>query len=283
MGNARILFVDDEPKIVLTMPHILRKQGYQVTAADTVSDALAHVTNTQFDVLITDLNIGEQDDGLAVVSAMRRTQPNCLILILTGFPGFDTVLEAMHNQVDEYLVKPAPVPALLGLLEQKLAERARDKAAPAKRIHEILRENMFEIVQRALRSMRSDLRLGALNLSDEQRIEFAPRTVENLASMLEAADATEIDREILRDADFQGRRRHQQGYTIPLLAAYMRHLERAILDVVHDYLHTLDPVHFMFDLKRLDASLGLQLEHTLRAFLDAEEQRRQQPAQRSGA
>ena len=131
MANARLLFVDDDPKIVLTMPQILRQHGYHVTAVESVSDALAQIGTAQFDLLLTDLNIGEQDDGLTVVSAMRRTQPNCLILILTGFPGFDTVLEAMHNQVDEYLIKPAPIPALLGLIEQKLTERAREKASPS--------------------------------------------------------------------------------------------------------------------------------------------------------
>jgi ActR/RegA family two-component response regulator len=271
MRSARILFVDDEPKIVLTMPQVLRQRGYQVTAVETVSDALEQINATRFDLLLTDLNIGEQDDGLAVVSAMRRTQPNCLILILTGFPGFDTVLEAMRNQVDEYLIKPAPIPALLGLIEQKLAERVRDSAKPGKRVHEVLRENMFEILQRALRGMNGDMRIGMLPLSDEQRIEYAPQMLENLAAMLEAENTREIDKVILSDAELQGMRRYQHGYTLPLLAAYMRYLERAILDVIHDYLHSLDPDYFMFDLKRLHTSLAMQLESTIIGYLDAEE------------
>jgi ActR/RegA family two-component response regulator len=271
MRQARILFVDDEPKIILTMPQVLRMQGYHVTAVETVSDALEQITTARFDLLLTDLNIGEQDDGLVVVSAMRRTQPNCLILILTGFPGFDTVIEAMRNQVDEYLIKPAPIPALLGLIEQKLAERVRDKAKPSKRIHDVLRENMFEILQRALRSMNGDMRIAMLPLSDEQRIEYAPQMLENLAAMLEAEDTREIDKAILRDADLQGMRRYQHGYTLPMLAAYMRYLERAILDVIHDYLHSLDPDYFMFDLKRLHTSLAMQLESTMIGYLDAEQ------------
>jgi ActR/RegA family two-component response regulator len=283
MRNARILFVDDEPKIILTMPQILRRQGYHVTAAGSVSEALEHINSEQFDMLLTDLNIGEQDDGLAVVTAMRRTQPNCLILILTGFPGFDTVLEAMRNQVDEYLIKPAPVPALLGLIEKKLSERMRENAGATKRIHDILRENMFEIVQRALRGMNGDLRLGTLSISDEERIEYAPHMIEDLAALLEAEDSTEIEKAILHDAELQGRRRYLHGYSVPLLAAYMRYVERAMLDVVHDYLHALDPNYFMFDLKRLHTSLGLQLEHTLMGYLDAEETAGRRPAQQTGA
>jgi ActR/RegA family two-component response regulator len=283
MGHARILFVDDEPKIILTMPQILRQQGYHVTAADSVSAALEHINAQKFDVLLTDLNIGEQDDGLTVVSAMRRTQPTCLILILTGFPGFDTVLEAMRNQVDEYLIKPAPVPALLGLIEQKLAERSREQAAASKRIHAVLRENMFEIIQRGLRGMNSDIRLGMLPITDDQRIEYAPHMVENLAAMLEAEDSKEIDAAIARDAELQGMRRYQHGYTIPLLVAYMRFLERAILDVIHDYHHTLDANYFMFDLKRVHASLSLQLEHTLIGYLEAAQKSGSRSAKKTGA
>lgn len=283
MPRARVLFVDDEAKIVLTMPQILRQQGYHVTAVDTVRDALEQINTTQFDVLLTDLNIGKQDDGLAVVSAMRRTQPGCLILILTGFPGFDTVLEAMHNQVDEYLIKPAPIPALLGLIEQKLAERVREHARATKRIHDILRENMFEIVQRALRGMNGDIRIGMLPISDEQRIENTPHMVEDLAALLEAEDSKEIEEAMVREAEVQGMRRRQYGYTIPLLAAYMRYVERAMLDVIHDYLHSLDPAHFMFDLKRMEGCLALQLEHTLIGYLNSEEKTGRLPTQMTGA
>ena len=69
--------------------------------------------SAQFDVLISDLNIGQPGDGFTVVSAMRRSQPACITLILTGYPGFDTALEAIRSQVDDYLIKPAAIPTLI--------------------------------------------------------------------------------------------------------------------------------------------------------------------------
>jgi len=86
MEPVRVLFVDDEPGIRLTMPQILRQQGLRVRAVGTVSHALAEITSAQFDVLISDLNIGQPGDGFTVVSAMRRTQPKCVTIILTGYP-----------------------------------------------------------------------------------------------------------------------------------------------------------------------------------------------------
>jgi DNA-binding NtrC family response regulator len=123
MEPVRVLFVDDEPGICVTIPEILRQHGFSVTAVGTVNEALAEITSAQFDVLISDLNFDHPADGFIVVSAMRRTQPNCVTLILTGFPGFETALEALRNQVDDYLIKPTDVPTLVSLIEKNLQQR----------------------------------------------------------------------------------------------------------------------------------------------------------------
>ncbi|MGA2962526.1 MAG: response regulator [Candidatus Korobacteraceae bacterium] len=129
MEPVRVLFVDDEPGIRLTMPQILRQQGLRVRAVGTVSHALAEITSAQFDVLISDLNIGQPGDGFTVVSAMRRTQPKCVTIILTGYPDLETALEAIRSQVDGYLIKPAQIPTLMSLIEEKIKQRTPDTSA----------------------------------------------------------------------------------------------------------------------------------------------------------
>ena len=123
MEAARVLFVDDEPSLRLTMPEVLRQHGFSVTAVGTVNEALDEIASSQFDVLISDLNFDHPADGFIVVSAMRRTQPNCVTLILTGFQGSETALEALRNYVDDYLIKSADIPALVSLIEFKLKQR----------------------------------------------------------------------------------------------------------------------------------------------------------------
>lgn len=279
MENNRILFVDDEPGIFLTMPEILRQQGYQVTAAQTVTEALSYITSAQFDVLISDLNLGHPGDGFTVVGAMRRTQPTCVTFILTGYPGFDSALEAIRNQVDDYLIKPAPISKLLGLIESKLKDRKPGTFAATKRVSQVLRENAFEITQRALREMKFDPGLAAIPLTDEQRIDFIPRTIEDLAAVLESPAPEEVTAEAIYTARMRGVTRYQQGYSIPLLVSHRRIVEQAIFDVIHEHLLSLNLSHFMFELKRLNAVLSLQLEHTLVAFLNAQE-RGVRPAER---
>jgi CheY-like chemotaxis protein len=265
--HVRVLFVDDEPAILLTTSAILRRDGYQVTAVSSVKDALGEIAASKFDVLISDLNIGHPSDGFTVVSAMRRTQPDCVTLIVTGFPGFETALKALQTQVDDYLIKPVPALTLLTLIEQKLRIREPHRVADTKRVSQIIEDHTFEIVQLALNGMLSDPELGALQIADEQRIEDIPHILADLVAMLESGSA-EIRQSTLSRAEQRGSKRYRLGYSAPLLAAHVRILERAVYDVIHKNLSAVNLSFFMFELKQLNESLAVQLEHTLKAFVE---------------
>jgi len=126
--RKRILFVDDEPSIRLTLSAILQDHGFEVRSAGSVPEALAQITSQHFDVLLSDLNISEERDGFRVVSAMRRVQPHCFNIILTGYPGFDSAVEAIRQQVDDYLVKPADIEVLITSLHDKFDEHSERTA-----------------------------------------------------------------------------------------------------------------------------------------------------------
>lgn len=274
MKAVRVLFVDDEPNLVLTMPVILRQHGYDVTAVGSVNEALAQILSAPFDVLISDLNIGHPGDGFTVVSAMRRTHPKCVTLILTGYPGFDTALEAIRSQVDDYLIKPTPILSLVKLIEEKLKNPRCGTVAANKRISQVLRENVSEIAQRVLKEMKAYPLLGALPLADEVRIEYTSRIIEKLAATLESSDREQVPKEMIEGVE---------SYAISQLAAYMRLLERVIFDVVHEHMLSLNLSYFMFDLKRLNDSMGIQLEHTLTAYPDKKQRSQCQTGSRQTA
>ena len=98
MPAPRILFVDDEPNIRETLAKVLEMHGYEVVVAGTVPEALNIITSQTFDVLISDLNMGHAADGFTVVHAMRRVNPDCVNFILTGFPAFESALQALRIQ-----------------------------------------------------------------------------------------------------------------------------------------------------------------------------------------
>ena len=63
MSKSRVLFVDDEPGIRTTLSAILEMHGFEVTTCSSVPEALAEIQQNSFDVLLTDLNIGQPGDG----------------------------------------------------------------------------------------------------------------------------------------------------------------------------------------------------------------------------
>ncbi len=122
-SRKRILFVDDEPSIRLTLPPVLQEHGFEVKTAASVSEALSEIHRARFDVLLSDLNIAEEGDGFQVVGAMRKVQPKCVTVILTGYPAFESAIQGIRHQVDDYMVKPTDVEALISNLRDKLKYR----------------------------------------------------------------------------------------------------------------------------------------------------------------
>jgi DNA-binding NtrC family response regulator len=123
LSQKRLLFVDDEPGIRNTLPEILRRYGFSVTVASTVSEAIEHICNQPFDLLLCDLNIESEADGYKVVRAIREVNPKCVVIILTGYPGLETALEGIHLAIDDYIVKPAKADVLVAQLAERLAAR----------------------------------------------------------------------------------------------------------------------------------------------------------------
>src|SRR3954452_14020427 len=165
MAQARVLFVDDEPNIRLTMPAILKMHEFDVTACATVAEALVAMQSNQFDVLIADLNIGQPGDGFTVVSAMRRTQPSAVTIILTGYPAFETALQAIRSQVDDYVVKPADVAELVQLIKTKLVDHTPTHHIPVKSVSTIISENKQTILNEWLVRMKASPEIAKLRLS----------------------------------------------------------------------------------------------------------------------
>ena len=82
--KTRILLVDDEASIRLTLARVLAKLGFDVTSAGTLADALAEIQNAQFDILLSDLNLPDSNSGFIVIEAMRKAQPRCINFLKRG-------------------------------------------------------------------------------------------------------------------------------------------------------------------------------------------------------
>ncbi len=263
---TRILFVDDEPGIRRTLASILEKHGFSVTTAATVRDALEIINRQAFDVLLSDLNIGEPGDGFTVVSAMRRVQPEARTFILTGYPDFETALQAIRGQVDDYLLKPTDVPTLLHAIQSKLGQRRlRPPEPPMKKVAELLRENAQEIARQWLLELNSHPEMKTLPLSEEEKTDYIPELIEMLADRVDTtAQPSPEAFEAIGSA--HGRQRAEQGYTIPLILIEMRLLQRATSYVLQRNLIRMDLSSLIADMLEVGEGMHEHLEHSIRSF-----------------
>lgn len=112
-GGARgsILVVDDEPGVMLTIQAILAQEGYAVDSAASGAQALERLRARQYDLVLTDLRLGDLD-GLDVLAEVRKTSSRTVAIVLTGYASLESAIQAMREGAYDYLVKPTDVEEL---------------------------------------------------------------------------------------------------------------------------------------------------------------------------
>lgn len=260
----RILLLDDEENIRLLLGMYLRQQGFDLTAAGTVPEALKLIAEEQFDVLIADLNVGHPGDGFTVVSAMRRTQPQTITFILTGYPAFETALQAIRLQVDDYVTKPTDTDALVEKIRAKLANPRTHHRIEPKRLSEIISDNLSAITRDWLEASEKDPELAAINLTHAQRMDHIPRVLEVVLRVSRGDQITDADRNAARD---HGVTRRKQGFTVPLLIREARLLNDAISSCMQSNLLAVQISYLISDLISIERTKNVLLEESVAAFL----------------
>jgi ActR/RegA family two-component response regulator len=247
----------------------LAAEGFAVTAVATVAEAITEINRKPFDILLSDLNIGQPGDGFTVVGAMRRLQPQARTYILTGYPDFATALEAIRRQVDDYLIKPTDVPTLLKIL-RTIPERPRVHETVGKHASTLIRENTEAIIENWLRECDRDQQLEQIPLSRDERIDHLPGLLRQLANRLDKSPGIN-DKQVLESAAAHGETRRRQGYSIPLIVVESLLLYRVIADLVQSRLVEMDISSIIPDLILISDTLYGMLAESLRAFLSVEQ------------
>ena len=108
----RVLVVDDEPLIRAVMAEALTDEGFEVTEASSGDDALNLVLDDGFDLLLTDIHMSGQLDGLALAAQARRVDPDLPIIVVTGRPEIGRSVRALEPRC-ALVAKPYTVATIL--------------------------------------------------------------------------------------------------------------------------------------------------------------------------
>jgi PAS domain S-box-containing protein len=102
----RILAIDDEPALARMVALILRKQGHTVETATSGEAGLALMAERPFDLVITDLGLGDGRTGWQVAEEVRKSWPATRVVLATGWGAGIDPAEARQRGVDAVLAKP---------------------------------------------------------------------------------------------------------------------------------------------------------------------------------
>ncbi|MBA3916175.1 MAG: response regulator [Acidobacteriales bacterium] len=132
--KRRILLVDDEPAILLTLKALLEIHGFEVETASSARDAKSKLRTATFQMVITDLRMESDQAGLEVTRAAKAAPYQPAVALLTAFPTGD---EGWRDDgADEMLVKPMNSQALIRQLEALLVAH-EDRKRPVEKVAEL--------------------------------------------------------------------------------------------------------------------------------------------------
>jgi len=124
------LIVDDDPVALDLLREVLSKEGYEVVSALSAEEAISQGIENIFDVIITDVRMGEKD-GMDVLRSFKKTSPETAVIMITAFGSIDTAIEAIREGAFDYISKPFKLEEIKITVRRALEQRR------------LLRENQY--------------------------------------------------------------------------------------------------------------------------------------------
>ena len=139
MAKRKVLLVDDDVTVLLTMKAVLEISGFDVDTATSAIDAKRKLKLSEYQMVISDMRMESDAAGREVIAAARSAVYHPAVALLTAFPLADDDWQEMG--ADKMLVKPMQTVVLLRQIEKllethsaKLARLATAAGAGAKKV-----------------------------------------------------------------------------------------------------------------------------------------------------
>jgi DNA-binding response OmpR family regulator len=266
VANTKLLLVDDEAVLLASLSQILTMHGFEVTTANTVADALRHISAQSFDVLLSDLHMPGAGDGLTVVSAMRHANPKAVTMLLSAFPQMSAAAQAILLQADEILVKPMDIPTLVDTVKQRVAQ-----GAPRSRVVEsvatILERSSGCTIQDWYRGVQHETKLTAVPLSFELRSGHLPQLFRDLVARLRSTAALGSKELVSASAQEHGTLRRKQGYTPAMMVEESRMLQVSIFRTLQENLTSIDFSILLIGVMTIADEVDSQLSQAMDSYI----------------
>ncbi len=123
MDYFSVLVVDDEEDFLETIVKRLKKRKVSAIGVQSGEEALKVIEERPIDVVILDIKMPGGIDGIETLREIKKIQPICEVLLLTGHASMETSIEGMKLGAFDYLMKPVKLEDLLPKLAEAFAKK----------------------------------------------------------------------------------------------------------------------------------------------------------------
>jgi DNA-binding NtrC family response regulator len=122
-GKTRILVVDDDSDLRLTLCEYLESRNFVVSSARNGTEAVNMIQSRRytFDIIFTDLVMPPGPDGMEVLKVAKKDNPLSYVVVMTGYSSIETAIESIRCGAFDYLTKPFKL-AEIEILANRIVE-----------------------------------------------------------------------------------------------------------------------------------------------------------------
>ena len=118
----KILIVDDEKLMRVSLEDKLTKEGYAVNSLSNAVEGIKLLQSTNFDAVITDLRL-PKIDGMDFLREIKKASPDTVVIIMTAYGSIENAVTAMKEGAYDYVTKPFPLEELTVKLQKALKHK----------------------------------------------------------------------------------------------------------------------------------------------------------------
>ncbi|MFH2010738.1 MAG: sigma-54 dependent transcriptional regulator [bacterium] len=169
----RVLIVEDDPSMREMLVLRLGKRGFEVTGCASAEEAQGRLDDSDFDAVVTDLNLGTGQSGTQLCEWIVANRPRLPVIVNTAFGSMDVAIEALRRGAYDFINKPVEIEVLAMSLQRAIQARAlrdevirlRREAAATPKFEAIIGESpgmqrVFSLVERVAQTDASVLITG---------------------------------------------------------------------------------------------------------------------------
>jgi CheY-like chemotaxis protein len=268
MAITKILLVDDDELLNTLMRTLLEREGFDITVASNVAEALKLISSERYDVLLSDLHMPGVADGLTVISAMRHLNPKAIALLLTSFPEMDVAAQAILRQADEIMIKRTDPKEMVEPIKRRIASGTAYCQPDVESVATILEREASSCIEDWFLEVQLDSKLSSVPLTPEQRCGHLPEVFRDLVARLRAALPFGSKGPLSAFAANHGLTRRRQGYSAAMMVEESRILQVCIFHTLEKNLATIDFSVLLSQVMTIADEVDSQLRQAMECYIE---------------